>query len=269
MTMLFVKPSQSEISPVLQCPVTRRTLFVSVYLLLSTEPQTAVPAGNTSASISVTSFDPTSHGFHFRNNFINVLVDLFGLRVATYGRCGGMAYAALDYYFLHRPIPAYRQVPDCGTSSPAIPDARSYQLTNYIYKRQIDSMVSIWPFGRALDFVRYTLTSDQEVFAWTINHELKRLRHWIQAGLPVPLGLISTHDILHIGENHQVVACGYEYDACTKTITSVSIYDPNYPDNHVYLAIDYRYATIISSTGSKWRGFFVRTDYRRSLPPLL
>ena len=130
-------------------------------------------------------------------------------------------------------------------------------------------MTSIQPFGQVLDFVWYTLASDQQAFAWTVNHELKKLQRWIGAGIPVPLGLIDTHDLLRIGENHQVVACGYDCDVRTKDIKRVSIYDSNYPDQHVYLDIDYHHATILSSTGGKWRGFFVRTDYVSSLPSFI
>ena len=44
-----------------------------------------------------TAFDPAKHGFHFANGFVNNVADLGPLgKITTRGRCGGMAYAALD-----------------------------------------------------------------------------------------------------------------------------------------------------------------------------
>src|SRR6266487_4635077 len=137
-----------------------------------------------------TDFEPERDGFHFRNSFVNVILDLPGLRLETWGRCGGMAYAALDYYFSRLPIPCYTHVPECESdtvSSPAY-DPQAYTLVHYIFKRQIESMVSIPPFGLADKFLCYTLASDREIFRLTAGRELERLVQWIHRGIPVPLG---------------------------------------------------------------------------------
>ena len=60
----------------------------------------------------MTKFNPSIHGFHFANEFENKFIDktIFGkqFKVSTDGRCGGMAFAALDYYFsTMMPIPSY------------------------------------------------------------------------------------------------------------------------------------------------------------------
>ena len=46
-----------------------------------------------------TSFTPRQHGFHFDNDFVNRTATLPGFgEIETRGRCGGMAYAALDFH---------------------------------------------------------------------------------------------------------------------------------------------------------------------------
>ena len=57
-----------------------------------------------------TSFIPSQHGFHFINNYTNYFIDVFPLRITTAGRCGGMAYAALDYFHNRVPIPVVQQL---------------------------------------------------------------------------------------------------------------------------------------------------------------
>ena len=54
-------------------------------------------------------FDPATHGFAFPNAFVNVVLTLpNGAQITTAGRCGGMAYAALDYFLPGQPVPRWR-----------------------------------------------------------------------------------------------------------------------------------------------------------------
>jgi hypothetical protein len=56
-----------------------------------------------------TGFDPRAHGFHFANDFVDKVVTVPGYgEVATDGRSGGMAFAALDYWFAGLPVPSHR-----------------------------------------------------------------------------------------------------------------------------------------------------------------
>lgn len=259
------RTSQNEVQPFSPHQISRRNLLAgALYLLPMNGFMHMEQEKGPTRMESITGFEPRQHGFHFRNDFVNVLFDRAGLRLTTYGRCGGMAYAALDYYFAHRPIPLYEHVPECTSNATfhGTYDAGAYHLVHYIYKRQIDSMVSIWPFGRALDFVWYTIASEREVFHWTINTELDRLTQYIQAGNPVPLGLIGVSDIRRIGENHQVVAYGYTRNQTANTIATVYVYDSNHPDQEVSLLLDTKHRCVQSSAGKTWRGFFVRDDYR-------
>ena len=73
-----------------------------------------------------TGFDPHAHGFHFANDFVDKVVTIPGYgEVATDGRSGGMAFAALDYWFAGLPVPSHRPegfpdraVPDDGSRLP-------------------------------------------------------------------------------------------------------------------------------------------------------
>ena len=48
-----------------------------------------------------TAFNSVEHGFRFANVFANSVVNIpsFGIKIDTYGRCGGMAFAALDHWY--------------------------------------------------------------------------------------------------------------------------------------------------------------------------
>jgi hypothetical protein len=77
-----------------------------------------------------TGFDPRAHGFHFANDFVDKVVTVPGYdEVATDGRSGGMAFAALDYWFAGLPVPRTAGLPDR-----AVPDDGT-RLADFIHKR--------------------------------------------------------------------------------------------------------------------------------------
>jgi hypothetical protein len=128
-----------------------------------------------------TGFEPSVHGFHFANDFVDKIVTIPGFgEVATDGRAGGMAYAALDYWFAGLPVPTHRpeDFPDR-----AVPEDGS-RLADYLYKRLFDSFAT-WS---ARQFVTWTLAADHAtwsypgVTAWTKEVELPRLRRSVDAG---------------------------------------------------------------------------------------
>ena len=86
-----------------------------------------------------TAFIPSRHGFHFRNDFAGkqVIVPGFG-EVPTRGRGGGMAYAALDYWYAGLPVPTHR-AEDFGSAG--VPHDGS-RLSDYLYKRLFDSFAT-------------------------------------------------------------------------------------------------------------------------------
>jgi hypothetical protein len=104
-----------------------------------------------------TSFTPGKHGFHFANRFVNHLADIPGYGpIVTRGRCGGMSFAALDYYFAGMDIPG-----ETGASFPPTgvpPDG--HPLADFIYKRQIDSFAQL----TSMKFVTWTNHSDHRTW---------------------------------------------------------------------------------------------------------
>ena len=214
-----------------------------------------------------TDFTPSQHGFHFANSFVNHVATLpDGRKIETGGRCGGMAYASLDYYFAKLPAPPYTSAdfPDTGVP----PDGN--WLADYIYRRLMDSFCNV----SAARYILWTMRKDQPtwfglrkgVTTCTKDEEIPRLRAAIDAGKPVVLGLIVATDIKKVGDNHQVVAYGYDLDPATNEL-SVYIYDNNNPDTEVVLttAPDNPHVNA-SNRRDPWRGFFVH-HYSPAIPP--
>ena len=210
-----------------------------------------------------TGFDPRAHGFHFANDFVDKVVTVPGYgEVATDGRSGGMAYAALDYWFAGLPVPSHRPedfpdrtVPEDGT-----------RLADYLYKRLFDSFAT-WS---ARQFVTWTLAADHPTWSykgvtgWT-SDELQRLRRSIDAGRPLVLGLVGARDLEEIARNRQVVAYGYDDDG--SGAMRVYAYDSNLPEQEVVLEAAPDAPQLESSApGGPWRGLFVQ-DYTSERPP--
>jgi hypothetical protein len=213
-----------------------------------------------------TLFSPAKHGFRFANFFENVIFEEspFG-RVATRGRCGGMAFTALDHFYAGLPVPGFTPAQLAPGHVP--PDA--HPLARYIYKRQIDSFLVL----SAVKYITWSLSPDDASFLvkgvtrWTKQDEFAKLRASIDSGKPVTLGLIVARDLAGLGQNHQVIAYGYDY-APVKDAMTVNIYDVNYPDRELTLTSDkFRSGWIESSpTQENWRGWFVQ-DYAPNQPP--
>src|SRR5208283_5164127 len=130
------------------------------------------------------------------------ILTLFGKDITTLGRCGGMAYASLDYFS------NAMTVPTCTTSdfgSSGVP-ADGTALADYIYRRLLDSFCM---YG--LTFIYWNVTSDHKtllngkgIVAATKQDEWPLLKAWLDMGRPVALGLISVSGSL--ADCHQIVA---------------------------------------------------------------
>jgi hypothetical protein len=76
-------------------------------------------------------------GFHFANRFVNeVVIYPFGIHQETRGRCGEMAYVALDCYFAGLPIPTHT-TEDFKSIGEVTPNGST--LSDYIMARLLDS----------------------------------------------------------------------------------------------------------------------------------
>jgi hypothetical protein len=196
-----------------------------------------------------TNFSPFIHGFKFANYFKNTLANIPGFgKVETYGRCGGMAYTALDYYFGGLAVPLAGDLPADGVP-----------LADYIFERQVLSFTS----PSAINFIAWSLYADEPTWFFkglsqaTRQDEFPKLKSQLDLGHPQVLGLISARDIGHIGDNHQVVACGYEIDDTSGKV-SVFIYDVNTPDTETVLTlVPGGIGVQASNRTDPWRGFFV------------
>ena len=217
-----------------------------------------------------TGFDPRAHGFHFANDFVDKVVTVPGFgEVATGGRSGGMAFAALDYWFAGLPVPSHR--PD-DFPDRAVPEDGT-RLADFLHKRLFDSFAT-WS---ARQFVTWTLAADHPtwsyrgVTAWTREAELPRLRRSIDAGRPVMLGLVGARDLDEVACNRQVVAYGYDDGLGAGAMAPIRlfVYDSHHPDTEATLELESGRGHWQASAGDgPWRGLFVQ-DYVRERPPYI
>ncbi|WP_374012682.1 hypothetical protein [Pseudoxanthomonas koreensis] len=214
------------------------------------------------AAPRMTGFDPARHGFAFVNSFDNDVVRELDIR--TKGLCGGMTYAALDYYNARAPIPRQTHRPAVNT-----------KLHDFIYDRQVNSIADNADKWAELGFNPFGARNG-EFFNWGLQGfnggRLQELRAKIDRGQPVPLGL--WHYDGHSGGDHQVLAIGYDTGRYTGDLgryredLKIFIYDPNYPNETKVLVPDLRRGGYRYQDEDKlWLTYFVDGKYRASRPP--
>jgi hypothetical protein len=171
-------------------------------------------------------FTPLVHGFNFQNQFSGLpclfhknlkffyLVHQLLFRKNSYGLCGGICFAALDYFYSGREIPLIDL--NLGVSK---------FLHSYLFRRQNDTY---GVFGKiVLKFALWTLMSDATLQNKT-HREFSNIKLSLNQNKPVVLGLVYVHisKSLAIWSNHQVIAYSYQDDGQTNTLY---LYDPNFP----------------------------------------
>jgi hypothetical protein len=223
-------------------------------------------------------FSPLTHGFVFTNSWpsapavsIPTPVGKIGIGNAASGLCGGMVFAALDYW--------QAQVrPPVGQPAPGTP------LYQFIVRRLIDSWhipagvaeYYLWmnlPDGDSSLTIFGRSVVGQRGLAWrTIGEQWPQVRASLDAGLPATLGLVTVASAnpAQLGHNHQVLACGYEIAG---TEVTLQVYDPNSGQDHgVHIQFDTRdpaaATTFRHNINIGWpvRGFFL-TAYSPVMPP--
>ncbi len=187
------------------------------------------------------------------------------------GCAGGMAFAALDYWFGGLPVPTHR-AEDFGAAGVPPVDGR---LGIYLRKRNADSFAAL----SAREFVRWSVAADYStrcqggVVVLTLDEQLPRLRRSIEAGRPVVLGLVGARglDAGEVARNHQVVAYGYEEDPDSGAVR-IQVYDPDRPGEQGVLGLEPKDPRVVEAGGAVraeaeagvggrwWRGCFVQ-DY--------
>lgn len=213
-----------------------------------------------------TGFVPCRDGFHFANAPVpgTACVPGFGA-LPTRGWAGGMAFAALDYWFAGLPVPTHR-AEDFGAGAGGLPPPDS-RLGTYLRKRNADSFAA----RSARDFVRWSLAPDfpsrfhRGVVDLTVEEQLPRLRRSLDAGRPVVLGLVAARalDDDQVIRNHQMVAYAYGEDPDSGALR-VHAYDPDRPGEQVVLGLEPKDPRLAEAAGGVearcWRGCFVQ-DY--------
>jgi hypothetical protein len=229
-------------------------------------------------SNQVPGFLPSTSGFLFPNSFPHIPLRWIGipgvLRVpigdASNGLCGGMAFAARDYFELGAPPPPDTEPPDDGP------------LFEHLVDRLFDSFdLPVGP-ARYLELMNPLLRDGETIWSrlgvaprgriWRMaRDEWPAIRSEIDDGHPCPVGLVrvTSTDPRDLKENHQVLAYGYGFDDSRITLR---IYDPNRPGlDDVTLSLDRRWVAgsipvETNPAGTRVYSFF-RVAYRPAVPP--
>ena len=188
--------------------------------------------------------------------------------VTRYGLCGGMAFAALDYYRQGWVVPQGLGPDD----HPRHDGGAGRALRNYIWRRLLDSMQSraagaMLAWSLALHLVPGLGP------AWVraqSRKEWEPLKRHIDADEPWPIGLVG---MVHGSfANHQVLAIGYD-DPGDGTGT-ISVYDSTCPGHAHTLALDFRGPSLAIDEScargggdTQWKGFFCDA-YAPMRPPI-
>ena len=223
-------------------------------------------------------FVPSADAFAFTNAWptapavtVQTPFGPIGIGNAANGLCGGMVFAALDYWHAGHKPPQARPAP----GSP-------------LYKFIVSRLIASWhlPAGVAqyyhwmnlpdgdstVQVLGRTVTAQHGLSYLTIEQQWPQVKASIDTGVPAALGVVTVASAnpAQLGENHQVLAWGYEVAG---THVTVRVYDPNTgpaddvthlvrhlgtgQGDHVREHLDLRLPV---------RGFFV-TGYSPSAPP--
>ncbi|HEV2371008.1 MAG TPA: hypothetical protein VGS19_02465 [Streptosporangiaceae bacterium] len=190
---------------------------------------------------------------------------------AASGLCGGMVFAALDYWY-------------AGVAAPTARPADGQPLFHFLVQRLVDSWHA--PVGVSQYYLCMNLPDGNTGFevaglqlvrdlglAWrTIKEQWPQIAADLDRGTPTALGLVTTASAnpADLGLNHQVLA--YRYESSPSQVT-VHVYDPNSgQDDAVHIQFDPRtpakpttFAHNIN-IAHPVRGFF-RTPYSPATPP--
>lgn len=197
----------------------------------------------TSASVS---FLPSRDAFGFKNDFPqepDVSIARLHLGNAASGLCGGMVYAAADFYYAGVEIP----------KTILHPNPKS-ELFEYIVKRLLQSFTPM----NDERYITWMRKSDSQLVTQSRVY-LEDIRRKLLRG-PVPVGLVTVRGSLkNIGSNHQVLAYACEG-------STLRVYDPNSgPLNEIYIEVN----DVISHNVAiehPIRGLFTST-YKQHTPP--
>lgn len=224
------------------------------------------------------SFVPSVNGFGFSNSWPNepavVVPTPFGtisIGNAAAGLCGGMVFAALDYW--HAQL-----------APPAVQPAGGTPLYGFIVRRLMDSwhlpagvaqyfhLMNVPDGDSGFDVFGHHVVTERGLAWRTITEQWPQVRADLDAGTPAALGVVTVASTnpKDLGKNHQVLAYGCSLAGSRVTI---DVYDPNQAGRDD-VTISFDTATPTQPTtfshslaiGEGVRGFF-RTAYAPATPP--
>jgi hypothetical protein len=255
-------------------------LFLSLAAGAAEPPATgsiADDAGPAASSTpSMTEFRPSRHGFAFVNSFSGSRLPLplaaleERLKLPDrFGLCGGMCFAAADFYLSGRPL--REEVP-----APAPPE-QGTALYAYLHQRQ---SASVGPMAiMATKFLDWMQTPEAGADG-THERTAAEVEAMVQAaheGKPVVVGLVlvDARESRAVWNNHQVLLYGVRHGDGA-AMPTLLIYDPNYPgrDDVVLRWVtgeDPRWERVAPVEGrrphiTRVRGFF-QMPYEPAVPP--
>ncbi len=185
----------------------------------------------------------------------------------SYGLCGGMAFAALDYFRAQVPIPSCKVAPTRDT-------AAGTTMRDYLEQRQMDSLKDNLPTVLAWMAMLNLIPqwwSFKSGAGWLLDRTKEQwqvLCKSIQAGNPQPLALIGATN--NPTENHQVLATGCDDPQDGTGV--IYVYDMNCPGAEQTIRLDLRGSVLqaVESCPSDARGplrGFICETYGKVAPP--
>jgi hypothetical protein len=157
-----------------------------------------------------------------------------------YGMCGGMAFAAGDYYAAGAPLPrgqGYNDIPQDSTP-------RGRALRDYLWGRQLQSLSVNAPqllHWMAMQHLPLPFAGPGWLLA-RVREEWAALKGHIDQGSPWPLCLIGSSSSPF--NNHQVLATGYDDHGDGSGV--IYVYDMNSPGKEQTIAIDMRGSALVA-----------------------
>ncbi len=162
-------------------------------------------------------FLPSQDGFGFPNAWpsspaVTLRTPLGRVTIgdSAAGLCGGMVFAALDYWHARSRPPGQR--PDPGSP-----------LHRYVVRRLVASWRIPAGVGR---YYRWMTLPDREVARRTLARHWPRVQASLDDGIPAALGLVTVASAnpARLRHNHQALAYGYERSGGE---VMLRVYDPN------------------------------------------
>lgn len=211
-----------------------------------------------------TDFTPQTHGFTFANRFPYEIPNVYelpytrpiALRDIVPGWCGGICFAALDYFTAGQPVSRVRAAEDLS------PDTLTF-----IAERHLDSL----SLPVVLKTIEWTMLEDAEISAQTSRLEIPRLRRWLRRGVPAPLMLIRRSGADAQYQNTIVLALGINLASGGRR-AEIPLYDPDRPGEVPVLVMQRLRGpgrVVFSlSTGDPVRGFFLLPYMPRAVPEM-